>query len=79
MTSTPTSAEAKWYDAKTLRKRLSVSLRTIRAWDAGGKLPTPTKLGPKLKKWRVDEIEAWLEAGAPDRREWDRRNKRRAS
>jgi predicted DNA-binding transcriptional regulator AlpA len=56
-------------DAKRLSKRLSVGVRTIRSLDAAGKLPAAVRLGSR-KVWVLDEIRAWLDAGAPDRKTW---------
>lgn len=39
---------------------------------AAGKTPMPVYLGSKAPRWRVDELRAWLEAGAPDRQTWQR-------
>jgi predicted DNA-binding transcriptional regulator AlpA len=30
----------------------------------------PVRLGTKAPRWRVDELRAWLAAGAPDRQTW---------
>ena len=51
---------------------LGAGVRTVRTWDAAGKLPSPIRLGGKVV-WRVDEIRAWLAAGAPRRAEWQAR------
>jgi prophage regulatory protein len=56
-------------DAKGLAALLSMGVRTIRTHDAAGKLPAPVRIGGRVV-WRVDEIRAWLEAGAPDRETW---------
>lgn len=56
-------------DAKRLAKRLSVGVRTIRTWDAAGKLPAPVRIGGKVL-WSLGEIRAWIEAGTPDRVTW---------
>jgi prophage regulatory protein len=56
-------------DAKGLAKLLGLGVRTIRTHDAAGKLPQPVKLGGRVV-WRLDEIRAWLDAGAPDRATW---------
>jgi predicted DNA-binding transcriptional regulator AlpA len=56
-------------DARRLARLLCCGLRTIRAYDAAGKLPEPIKLAGRVL-WRVDEICAWLRAGAPDRSTW---------
>jgi predicted DNA-binding transcriptional regulator AlpA len=56
-------------DAKRLAKLLCAGVRTVRTWDAAGKLPAPIRIGGRVV-WRVDEIRAWLDAGAPDREKW---------
>jgi predicted DNA-binding transcriptional regulator AlpA len=56
-------------DARQLAPLLCISLRTVRAWDAAGKLPSPVRIGGRVV-WRLDEIRAWLDAGAPDRQTW---------
>ena len=56
-------------DSRRLTKLLSCGLRTVRTWDAAGKLPAPIRLGGRVV-WRVSEIRAWLKAGAPDRETW---------
>jgi predicted DNA-binding transcriptional regulator AlpA len=56
-------------DAKRLSRLLAVGLRTIRAWDAAGKVPAPIRVGGKVL-WRLDEIKSWIAAGAPDRDAW---------
>lgn len=58
------------YSAMQLAERLSVSLRHIRRMDAAGKLPRPVRLGRSVR-WPLREVEAWLSAGAPDRRTWE--------
>jgi predicted DNA-binding transcriptional regulator AlpA len=58
-------------DAKALAELLGgVGLRSIRTWDAAGKLPRPIRLGGRVV-WRIDEIRKWLAAGAPDRATWE--------
>jgi predicted DNA-binding transcriptional regulator AlpA len=56
-------------DAKRLARMLCCGIRTIRSWDAAGKLPEPIRIGGRVV-WRVAEIRAWLRAGAPDRSTW---------
>jgi predicted DNA-binding transcriptional regulator AlpA len=60
--------------AMRLSQRLGVSLRHIRRMDSAGKLPRPIRLG-KVVLWKVDEINAWLNAGAPDRKTWEQMKK----
>lgn len=59
-------------DARRLARLLCCGLRTVRAHDAGGKLPKPIRYAGRVV-WRVDEIRAWLDAGAPDREIWEAR------
>jgi predicted DNA-binding transcriptional regulator AlpA len=56
-------------DAKRLAKLLCAGVRTVRTWDAAGKLPAPIRIGGRVV-WSVAEIRAWLAAGAPDRATW---------
>jgi len=56
--------------ADGLAQRLGVSLRHIRRMDSSARLPRPLRLGASVR-WSMAEIEAWLAAGAPDRRAWD--------
>jgi predicted DNA-binding transcriptional regulator AlpA len=58
-------------DAKLLAKMLLVGVRSIRTWDASGKLPKPVKIGTRTV-WILREIRDWLKAGAPDRATWER-------
>ncbi len=57
-------------DAKNLAGLLTTSVRTIRTWDAAGKLPSPVKVGGRTL-WYLPELQAWLRAGAPDRTTWN--------
>jgi predicted DNA-binding transcriptional regulator AlpA len=46
-------------------------------WDrlvSAGKTPRPLRLG-KVLVWRVNELAAWVEAGCPDRAEWEARRR----
>ena len=56
-------------DARRLAAMLCAGVRTVRAWDAAGRLPAPVRIGGRVC-WRLDEIRAWLDAGAPDRATW---------
>ena len=69
---TPTEEPPLVVDARRLAKFLCAGLRTVRSWDAAGKLPAPIHIGGKVV-WRVDEIRDWLAAGAPRRAEWQAR------
>ncbi len=58
-------------DAKALAAMLGLSVRTVRKMDAAGKLPRPLRFGHAVR-WRLQEIQDWLGACAPDRNTWDR-------
>ena len=57
-------------DARRLARLLCAGIRTVRTWDAAGKLPAPIRIGGRVV-WRMDEIRAWLAADAPNRDEWE--------
>ena len=57
-------------DADGLAVLLGVSRRTVRRQDDGGMIPAAIMIG-SCKRWSRAEIEAWLHAGAPDRRQWN--------
>jgi len=57
--------------ARDLAVLLRLGLRTIRSMDAAGKLPAPVRVGGSVR-WQLDELRAWLDAGAPDRETWAR-------
>jgi predicted DNA-binding transcriptional regulator AlpA len=41
-----------------------VTVRTMERWARQGIGPKPIKLGPRLVRYRRDEVEQWLSAGA---------------
>ena len=59
-------------DARRLARLLCAGIRTVRTWDAAGKLPAPSRSGGRVVWVLGGEwgIRAWLAAGAPDRETW---------
>ena len=57
--------------ASDVAKLLGISLRHLHGLNSNGRLPRPVRLG-KSVRWPVDEIRAWLAAGAPPRDRWER-------
>ena len=57
-------------DAEALGNLLGLASRTVRRHDVSGKLPKPIHLGGAVR-WRLAEIEEWIKAGCPDRRDWE--------
>lgn len=51
---------------------LGISRAQLWKLHACGKLPLPARLGSKKPVWVVEELRAWLAAGAPDRQTWQR-------
>jgi excisionase family DNA binding protein len=49
---------------------LKVSERQVRRLDSAGKLPASIRVG-SAKRWRSDELDAWIGAGCPDRDAWN--------
>ncbi len=56
--------------AKELAALLGVSLRQVWRLSSSGKLPKPLRLGGSVR-WSLKEIEAFVEAGCPDRQSWE--------
>jgi len=57
---------------KDLADALAIGVRTLWRHDSLGRLPRAVTIG-KSKRWRRREIEAWINAGCPVRREWEAR------
>lgn len=54
---------------------LGISQRHLWACHASGRLgPRPIALG-RAKRWRLGELRAWLDAGAPPRDLWESRDR----
>jgi predicted DNA-binding transcriptional regulator AlpA len=47
-----------------------ISERTWRTWDHAGRIPSGITIA-KSKYWRRRELEAWVQAGCPDRETWN--------
>jgi excisionase family DNA binding protein len=43
-------------------RRLSVSVRTVWRWLAGGHLPAPVRLRPYCTRWRARDVEGFIAA-----------------
>lgn len=56
--------------AAMLAEWLNVSERHIHNLRNDGKLPAPVLLG-RAVRWNAGEIQAWLAAGAPERKAWE--------
>jgi len=56
--------------AQRLAKMLSISKRTVHRLDSSGRLPKPFRLGGSVR-WNRREIENWIKAGCPVRKQWE--------
>jgi len=57
-------------DIQEVARLLGVSVKTARRMDSRGKLPlsiTPCK----TKRWRLEEVKRWVNAGCPGRLKWE--------
>ncbi len=52
---------------REVEKRLSMSHATLYRLMNAGRFPKPLNLGPQVRRWRSDEVEAWLEARSEER------------
>lgn len=58
--------------AAEFAKLLDISERHLWAQHAAGKIPRPLRFG-RAVRWNRAELQAWLDAGAPARDQWEAR------
>lgn len=58
-------------DAAAAARLCGVSRATWFCWDSRGRIPRPLRLSERIPRWRVEELRAWLAAGAPPRERWE--------
>jgi len=58
-------------DAAGLGDLAGWSARTTWRKLAGGLIPAPVRVGGAVR-WRISEIQGWIDAGCPSRTDWDR-------
>ena len=56
--------------AVAVAKLLNISERHLWALHSSGRIPRPIRLG-RACRWNVNELRAWLAAGAPSRTDWE--------
>jgi predicted DNA-binding transcriptional regulator AlpA len=71
-TNTPIDSQKLAVSAKDAAAICGVSRAQWWKLQAAGKVPPPVYLGSKAPRWLVDELRAWLAAGAPDLVTWQR-------
>jgi predicted DNA-binding transcriptional regulator AlpA len=61
----PPAADKKLLRPESVAEVLDISQRTLRTWISTRKFPKPDLvMGEKLKFWRIETVEAWIEARA---------------
>jgi excisionase family DNA binding protein len=70
--SKPSTAQGGLLSLQQLAQLLGVCTRTVRRMVKTNKLPRHVELG-RLFKWKTDEIHQWIDAGCPNREEWELR------
>lgn len=70
----PATRRAGLLNVEQVAELLGVCTKTVRRMMKAAKLPRHIELG-RLFKWKADEIHRWIEAGCPDREEWEAREK----
>jgi predicted DNA-binding transcriptional regulator AlpA len=43
--------------------QLAVTTRTIHNWVARGWFPPPLEIGPRSRRWSVQQVQRWIDAG----------------
>jgi predicted DNA-binding transcriptional regulator AlpA len=69
----PAEPPSSLIDAKELARLLSVSLGTLERMKAANDLPAHIVLSGNCHRWDRGEIERWIAARCPPRREWEGR------
>jgi prophage regulatory protein len=64
-------SEAKLLSVAQVARMLTCGESTLREQDRKGLVPSPVRRGGSLR-WNVDELNAWLKSGCPERGEWER-------
>ena len=69
-TSHATDSERLALPAADVAKLLGISERHLWSLNSSGRLPKPVRFGRSVR-WNVEELRAWLAAGAPERSRWE--------
>jgi prophage regulatory protein len=58
----PTSFEIEFVTARDVAELLCVSPRTVWRWASSGQLPAPVRVGPRCTRWRVSDLQRYLDS-----------------
>jgi hypothetical protein len=70
MKTAPAAGEPLLVDINGLSALLARSVASLHRDDASGRIPAGVRIGSS-KRWRVDEVRAWVDAGCLKRAEWN--------
>lgn len=59
-----------WITARQAAEMLNIHRATWRQWEATGRAPAGHRIGNKIKRWNLEELQAWIRAGCPKQLEW---------
>jgi excisionase family DNA binding protein len=45
--------------------QLQVTPRTIERWIVSREIPPPIRIGRRVRRWKVDELQEWIDGGCP--------------
>ncbi len=65
------SKEPRLLNVRSLARCLAVSVRSAHRMNREGLIPAPLRIGCTVR-WREDEINQWMKAGAPVRDVWEK-------
>ena len=57
-------------DTRQAAKLLKISARTIFQMEKDGRMPAAIRIGGRAVRWSYEELQAWANAGCPERSEW---------
>jgi excisionase family DNA binding protein len=63
----PTNPTALLIDAREVASQLGLSERSVWRFARTGRMPRSMAIG-RARRWRADEVRAWIDAGCPDGR-----------
>ncbi len=55
-------AELRLLDVREVAQILGIAVRTVWRLSATGELPAPVRIGARIVRWRLSDIEQYLEA-----------------
>jgi prophage regulatory protein len=58
----PAPFDLEFVTARDVAELLCVSPRTVWRWAATGQLPAPVRVGPRCTRWRVSDLQRYLDA-----------------